>query len=170
MRRLYVLRHAKSSWAVPGARDFDRRLNERGLQDVKKLGDFMLARNHKPELVLCSSAERTKETFDNLKFALSVDHKVTFVPDLYSGDLDSYYNAIRTLDTPLSVMIIGHNPMCGNFAASMASTGDEASLERIRHKYPTCTLSVLDFEMDSWRDLAPGTGRLEAAITPSKLV
>ena len=62
MSRLYLLRHSKAGWALPGVRDFDRPLDASGLADAERLGLAMRAAAHVPDLTLCSNARRARET------------------------------------------------------------------------------------------------------------
>lgn len=169
MLRLYVMRHAKSSWAVPGARDFDRELNERGKSDLEKLSKVIAEKQYVPELILCSSATRTRETHDGIVGAFPSPPEITFTEKLYSSGLDDYMRTIQAETSAQSLMIIGHNPMCGALAASLAKSGDPASIELIGYKYPTGTISVLDVEIDTWSELTPQSAVLVDCLVPSSL-
>ena len=169
MLRLFVMRHAKSSWAVPGARDFDRLLNKRGKKDLEKLTIALQERNYRPEVVLCSSAERTRRTYHGIAEAIPESSKVSFTEKLYSSGMDDYIALIQGQDTGESIMIIGHNPMCGNLALTMAGFGDQHLLDEISYKYPTGTIAVIDFPCTEWREVEMGSGTLTDCIIPSTL-
>ena len=169
MLRLYVMRHAKSSWAVPGARDFDRELNDRGRSDLEKIGRVLSHKNYVPETIICSSAVRTVETYEGIKSALAPAPRITFTQTLYSSGVDDYMRVIHESNDTASLMIIGHNPMCGSLAYSLIGNGDPAEAEKISYKYPTATVTVLDFELNNWSEVAFGTGILRECLIPSKL-
>ena len=169
MLRLFVMRHAKSSWAVPGAKDFDRRLNDRGISDCKKIGKALSSKGYSPDLILCSSATRTRETLDNVLEYLGAEPEIRFTEKLYSSGLSDYIELLQELEKIPSVMIIGHNPMCGSLAASMPGSGNEESLASIAYKYPTATVSVIDFEVDNWSEIEQRTGIMVEALIPSQL-
>ncbi len=169
MLRLYVMRHAKSSWAVPGARDFDRELNERGRLDLEKLSRAISAKQYTPELILCSSATRTRETYEGIAGAFAEPPEVSFTEKLYSSGLDDYMRTIHSVTDARSLMLIGHNPMCGALAASLAVSGDDEHLELIGYKYPTGTISVLDIEIEAWSELKPQSAFLADCLVPSAL-
>lgn len=169
MLTLYVMRHAKSSWAVPGARDFDRELNDRGRSDLEKLGRAMSERGYSPGHVLCSAATRTRQTFDYIKEALDPEPGVTFTERLYSSGLDDYLKLVQDVSGFESVMLIGHNPMCATLAVSLAGDGDDELLESIAYKYPTGTISVLNFDVENWSQVENRSGLLVDVIIPSEL-
>ncbi len=170
MLRLFVLRHAKSSWAVPGAIDMERELNERGFTDLEKMLQAIIEQRFQPDHVLCSTAIRTRQTLEGLRSALKSDVKVTFESRLYSGGTNDYLDIIKSHQTPESLMIIGHNPMCGSLVANLYGSGSEKYFARIALKYPTGTLSVLDFDIGQWSEIKGGTGELKACMMPRKLV
>ncbi len=169
MLRLYVMRHAKSSWAAPGARDFDRELNERGHLDLEKVSTVLRSRGYVPGEILCSSAERTRQTLSGIASVIPEDAKITFTEKLYSSGLDDYIGLLQAQEGAKSIMIIGHNPMCGSLAASMAGDGEPDLLETIAYRYPTATVSVIDFDCSSWSDVRKGAGILIDCIIPSAL-
>ena len=169
MLRLYVMRHAKSSWAVPGARDFDRELNERGISDLEKLSKKISERKFIPKKILCSSAVRTRQTLDGLSNVLSPYPEVSFTEKLYSSGLDDYLSEIQMVEDAPSLMIIGHNPMCGSLADALAGQGDEELLEKIAYKYPTGTIAVIDFDLTNWADIDLSSGTLVDCLVPSSL-
>jgi len=169
MLRLFVMRHAKSSWASPGARDFDRELNERGRLDLITVSKVLRERGYIPDEILCSSAERTRQTLDGIRNILPDTTKITYTEKLYSSGLDDYIGLLQSQDTSNSIMIIGHNPMCGTLASSMSGYGKSELLEEIAYKYPTSTVSVIDFKCDNWSEITKGNGTLEDCIIPSSL-
>lgn len=169
MLRLYIMRHAKSSWAIPGARDFDRELNDRGLQDLSKLSKLMKNEGISPDKILCSSAVRTRQTLDAIKDAFTNEPEITFTERLYSSGLPEYIEIINSITDAKSLMVIGHNPMCGSLATSLPGSGDSAQLEKIAYKYPTSALSIIDFDMETWADVTRDSGILEKSVFPSEI-
>lgn len=169
MLRLYIMRHAKSSWAIPGARDFDRELNERGLNDLKKLSKVISNEQIFPDLILCSSAIRTRQTLDGIVHAFDNKPQIVFTERLYSSGQDEYIEMINTTKSAKSILIIGHNPMCGSLATILPGSGEPAELEKIVYKYPTAALSIIDFDKDDWADVSKGSGVLRKSIFPSQL-
>jgi phosphohistidine phosphatase len=167
MKRIYVLRHAKSSWDDPSLADHDRPLADRGRRATKLLAEHLRRAGIVPELVLSSSARRTQETLDGIAPALGDDPTALIEPQLYlasAGDLLLRLRAIP--DAVDSVMVIGHNPGIQAFAECLA--GDGEALDQVRRKYPTGALATLEFP-GSWRELEPGAAKLVEFVTPKGL-
>ena len=132
MLRLHVMRHAKSSWAVPGASDFDRELSDRGLSDLKRVATEIEAKGLIPEKILCSSAVRTRQTLDGISPALTPAPQIEYLDKLYSGGVEDYLTAIRATTGCKSLMTVGHNPMSGSLASSLAGDGDPKAWRKSR--------------------------------------
>lgn len=169
MLRLYIMRHAKSSWAIPGARDFDRELNEKGLEDLNKLSKHIKKHNISPDLVLCSSATRTRQTLEAVLEAFEKTPEITYTEKLYSSGLSEYIEIINSVKDASSIMIIGHNPMCGTLATSLPGSGEEDQMEKIAYKYPTAALSTIDFDTENWSEITKGSGILQKSVFPSEI-
>jgi len=165
-RTLLLLRHAKSSWVDPTLPDHDRPLASRGRRDAKRIAKHLAALEFEPELVLCSSAVRTRETLELVRPALG-NSKVLFEDGLYGASSDELLARIRVVpDAVGSVMLIGHNPGLEQLALLLASSGDE--LRRLETKFPTAALATLAVET-TWSRLAPGDAILTAYIVPKQL-
>jgi phosphohistidine phosphatase len=163
---LYLLRHAKSSWADPTLADRERPLAQRGRRDAKRVAKHLRRLGCEPELVLCSSAARTRETVELLRPALG-DSTVMLEEELYAASTDELLARIRLVPDPVaSVMLIGHNPGLHQLALALASAGDE--LERLEAKFPTAALATLAFSK-SWSRLAPAEATLAAYVVPKQL-
>jgi phosphohistidine phosphatase len=166
MPTLYLLRHAKSSWADPTLPDHERPLASRGRRDAKRIAEHLLRLGVEPELVLCSSAARTRETLDLMRpvFAAS---SVMFEDELYAASSAELLARVQLVpDAVASVMLIGHNPGLEQLALSLASAGDE--LARLETKFPTGALATLALG-SSWSRLAPGGATLAAYVVPKDL-
>lgn len=167
MRRLLLLRHAKSSWADPGVRDHDRPLNARGRTAAPLVGGYLRTHDLVPDRVLCSSARRTCETLALLDLPGSVDIEVEH--DLYLAYEETVLDLVReTDDAVATLMVVGHNPTTHDVALGLAGGGDPDALARLGQKYPTGALAVLGIA-GGWRDLAAGTATLERFVTPREL-
>jgi phosphohistidine phosphatase len=163
---LYLLRHAKSSWADPTLADRERPLAQRGRRDAKRVAQHLRRLGCEPELVLCSSAARTRETVELMRPALG-GSTVMLEEELYAASADELLARIRLVPDPVaSVMLIGHNPGLHQLALALASAGDE--LERLEAKFPTAALATLAFSK-SWSRLAPAEATLAAYVVPKQL-
>lgn len=171
MLTLYLLRHAKSSWDQPSQSDFDRPLSPRGREAAPRIGRHMRDSGFRPELVLCSPAERARQTMDLVLDVLDYDPEVRLVDGLYNfGDGTGLLHLIQQLGTECSdLMLIGHNPSIETLAVKLAGTGDSADVQSMARKYPTAALATLEFDCDSWVDIRPGKGRLVGFVRPKAL-
>jgi phosphohistidine phosphatase len=163
--KLYLLRHAKAGWALPGVRDFDRPLDASGLADAETMGAAMRARNYIPDLTLCSNAKRARQTLEGLAGHTDTG-RVLFLDTLYSDDAAGYLNLIRGNGGAGSLLVIGHNPMTEDLAIALSGDGDEAARGMLNHGFPASGLAVVRFH-GSLANAAQGTGYLEAFLTPA---
>ena len=166
MATLYLLRHAKAGWALPGMRDFDRPLDETGNADSEAIGEAMAFSSYIPELTLCSGAARARQTLAGV-VAKADAGKITFVDQLYITDATGYLDMIRDHDEVRSLLVIGHNPMMEDLALALTGSGDDDARSELNAGFPTAGLAVIEFEA-GFATAAPGKGRLDAFITPAQ--
>jgi phosphohistidine phosphatase len=168
MRRLWLLRHAKSSWDDPTLEDHDRPLAPRGRDALLAMGAFLDAEGVRPQLVVCSSARRARETLGGVLPALGTALTVRIEPPLYTFDGRALLDEVRALPGEVpEVMLVGHNPAIEELAASLARGGDR--LEDLRRKFPTGALAGLALDTGTWEQAAPGCAVLEVFVTPREL-
>lgn len=168
-RTLILLRHAKSDW--PDVPDHERPLAPRGRHDAPAVGRWLRDGGLLPDQVLCSSARRTRETWESVRGQLGVDPPVTFDEQVYGAMPGTLLDLIRrTEPARRTLLVIGHDPAVSTLALALPAEddADAATLERIRQKFPTAAAAVLVFA-ESWRQLEPGTARLAAYVTPRDL-
>ncbi|ESR26756.1 SixA phosphatase family protein [Lutibaculum baratangense] len=167
MLRLYLLRHAKSSWDDAEVQDFDRPLAERGLKAAEAMAAFIAREGYLPAVIACSSARRARQTLQPLIGHLSGEVDIRLTRRIYDADPQDLLDALRaTGGTATSLMMIGHNPTFEDLAALLAPGGDGEALSRMRQKFPTAALAVIEFEAARWDEVGPGAGRLVAFHTP----
>ncbi len=170
MLRLLLMRHAKSSWDNPETADYERPLSSRGQQAAPAMGAFMAERDLIPTRILCSAAQRARETLALLLPHLTGDIDICIAQRLYQSDAPGYLTAVREYGgTDLTVLLIGHNPAIEDFAHVLAPMGDAAGLASMKAKYPTCALAIIGFDLAHWRDIGPGEGRLISFNTPKTI-
>lgn len=165
LSRLYLLRHAKAGWAQPGTRDFDRTLDASGQADAEKMGMAMHTRGYVPDLTLCSTAVRARQTLEGIAGHADTG-RVLFLDTLYSDDATGYLNSIREHGASRSVLVIGHNPMMEDLAVAVSGDGETEALGALGSGFPTSGLAVIYFD-GGLAKAAPGAGRLRAFLTPS---
>jgi phosphohistidine phosphatase len=168
MLTLALLRHAKSSWDRPHLDDFDRPLNARGLKAAPAMGGVVREVGLEPDVILCSSSIRTRETWALAGPAAGlVSVPVRYEDDLYLASGRDLLERIRKLPVNVgSALVIGHNPGMHALALDLVHTGDAKSIHAMEEKFPTGALAVFSFAMTRWSDIAFGLGRLEHFITP----
>lgn len=167
MKRLYLLRHAKSSWDEPRLEDHERPLAPRGRRASKLLAEHLRRERIAPALVLCSSARRARETLEGLAPALAGEAPVRVERELYGASAGDLLGRLRaTPDAVESVMLIGHNPAIQALALSLAAGGE--GLARLERKYPTGALATLAFR-GHWGELGPGVAELVGFVRPKAL-
>jgi phosphohistidine phosphatase len=170
VKRLILLRHFKSSWHEPGLADHDRPLAERGQRDAALMAEAMVARGLTPDLILCSPARRTRETLAALEPGLGNGREVVFVEALYSGPEVDYRRIIAAQGGGAGrLLVIGHNPRIHATALALVGDGDKGARAHLAHKYPTGALAVIEFDADTWPDIADASGQLVAFIRPHDL-
>ena len=169
-RIVYLLRHAKSSWDDPQLADVLRPLAPRGRRACETMGRYMSFADLRPDVVLCSSAARTRQTIEQLLPAIGDDMPVEYEDALYDGGPGTLMDRIRQLpDACHSVLIVGHNPALHTLAVNLAGSGDPIAMARLQAKFPTAGLAMLVLEPDHWRDLAPEACELHSFVVPSDL-
>ena len=167
MKRLFLLRHAKSSWDDPGLDDHERPLAPRGQRDAAAMASHAKREGIRPDLVLCSSSRRTQET---MKLVLDpIDAPDVSIEDgLYDAPSEVLLGRLREVPTDVeSVMLIGHQPAIQALALELAGAGNE--VDRVREKFPTAALATLRFAGE-WSGLEPGRAELVAYVKPKELV
>ena len=170
MKRLMLLRHAKSSWADERLEDFDRPLAPRGARAADALGQLLAAEGLVARLVLCSAARRTVETWKRVAPLLRAKVNVRRDPALYLAEPEALLDRLRAApDEADPVMLVGHNPGMEMLARSLSGAGDRSARRRLAAKYPTGALAILDFDIKRWSELAKGKGRLVRFVTPKEL-
>jgi phosphohistidine phosphatase len=168
MQTLYLLRHAKSSWTDRTLPDRDRPLAPRGRRDAGRIAKHLARLGIEPELVVCSPAERTRETLDLIRPALGATPNVRLEEELYAASSDELLERIRLVpEAVASVMLIGHNPGLQRLALVLASAG--ADRERLEAKFPTAALATLTIAKTGWNRVAPADAVLVEFVVPKQL-
>lgn len=169
MLRLLLLRHAKSDWSHAGLSDFQRPLNERGRQAAPEVGAHMARHGLNPDRILCSSAQRTRETLSLVLPALQGEIDIRLTRGLYDASERDYLDTIRAAGGGRTLLVIGHNPATQATALGLIGGGNPELKRSIASKYPTAALAVIDFDADRWTAVEPGSGRVVAFCLPRLL-
>jgi len=139
-----------------------------------RMGAWMRAKGYEPKLVLCSTAERTKETLELVIPALTRRPQIRYDRSLYLAEWPALLAEIRAVaDETSPLMVVGHNPGLEQLAIALAlqaqSAAERGRLEKLAQKFPTAALAVLDFEIADWSGLKSGLGRLIDYVRPKDL-
>ena len=166
--QLLLLRHAKSSWSDPSLPDEDRPLAPRGERAADRIRDYIAAEGLEPQLALCSSALRARQTLARVLPALGTELQVHIEPALYTFEADALLDRLGRISSDvLSVLLVGHNPAMQDLAARVADRGD--ALPDLLRKYPTAGLAEITFGDGTWDSLAKRPGALVRFVTARDL-
>lgn len=161
MKTLWILRHAKSSWDDVGLPDHERPLAPRGRKASKRVSRFAEASGVRPQLVLCSTALRARDTLARVLPGLG-EPAVEQQRTIYLASADTLLALLRRVGPDVeSVMLVGHNPGLHDLVCALAPPGPEA--------LPTGALAEVRLEIEAWSEIAPGSGLLARLTLPREL-
>jgi phosphohistidine phosphatase len=156
MKTLYIIRHAKSSWADLDQSDYDRPLNERGKRDAPRMGKRLKEKEIHPDLILSSPAKRAWSTGKRIAEILKYPKKnIQTAKGLYHADEETILETLRKVNNHCNIiMLIGHNPGLTDFVNTVSE--DETNIDNI----PTCGTVAFEFKVESWKEIKWGTGKM----------
>ena len=157
MKKLFLIRHAKSSWEDFGLDDFDRPLNNRGEKDAPFMGKLLKKKKPRPDLIISSPALRTKLTAQIMAKEIGYDEKIVFDKTIYEAPLSNLKRAINNIDDSFC---IGHNPGLHELAHDLC----DIDVDNI----PTCAIVEIEFDVDSWDKVAKKNAKLISYEYPKK--
>jgi phosphohistidine phosphatase len=160
--RLILMRHAKSGWDDPLIGDHDRPLSPRGILSARALARWLNQTGLQPDRVLCSTAQRTRETLA----LLDLDQPVEFLGDLYLAGEDTLMDIIQAQHSG-TLHVVAHNPGIAQLAGLLVQS--RPSHPRF-NDYPTGATSVIEFPVSSWGQIGFGTGRLIDFVLPRDII
>jgi len=150
--------------------DTARPLTERGEAAARLMGGYMARHSLIPQRVLCSPARRTRETWAGIAAQWPPEVAIVFDERLYAATPQVLLSIVRSQDaTTRTLLVIGHNPGLQETAELLIAAGDVELRERLREKFPTAALSVIDFAVDKWSRVHDRSGRLDRYVTPRSI-
>lgn len=161
MKRLTVLRHAKSRWDDPGTVDLNRPLNDRGWEAAKRIGRELRHRDFRFDLVLASPAARVRETIDGVEEKFTFGAPIRFEQGMYLAGAEELLRFVR--DLPESVhrpLLVGHNPGLQNLLLLLSKEDENGLRDRVAAKLPTAALVALELPAHRWKEVEPASGRI----------
>lgn len=162
MKTLLLMRHAKSSWDNPKLADHERPLNNRGKNDAPKMGEHLNQEDLIPDVILCSSAKRARQTVEGVLETLSFDGEVKIIDDLYHSGPRTYLELLSGLSEDIErAMLVGHNPEMDYFLEYVCDVYEHMT---------TANIAVIEFTVDGWRELVDGIeGKLVDLWRPKEI-
>ena len=162
MKRLILMRHAKSDWSANGD-DHSRPLNKRGKKSAAAMGNWLRQHDWCPSEVLCSSATRTRQTLDLLNFD---DVPTRYERGLYLSSASEMIECLRSAEADV-VLMVAHNH-------GIAECAHQLIAEWPAHPrfmdYPTCATSLIEFDIEAWSEAAPGLGQCVDFAIPREVL
>ncbi|MGW7280642.1 SixA phosphatase family protein [Streptomyces sp. NPDC054844] len=166
LRRLVVLRHAKSARPA-GVADRDRPLAGRGRREAPAAGRALARAGRLPDLALCSTAVRARQTWELASAQWGTPPSVHYDARLYAAGVPDLLEVVREVPADIeTLLLVGHNPGLEELVLALAGDALDDTLDRLRAKYPTSAIAVLDWHGTTWRALAPGAALLTAMTVP----
>jgi phosphohistidine phosphatase len=146
VKRLLILRHAKSSWADSSLDDWQRPLNDRGRRDAPHVGEWLRDRALVPDLILTSDAVRARETADAVATAAGYTREIVVEPSLYHATPADAIEVVRSIgdQTARTVLIVGHNPGLEDLVSRLSGE---------HHDMVTAAIVELALRIDRWSEI-----------------
>jgi len=162
MKLLTLVRHAKSDW-VDDFYDFDRPLSEKGKNQAPIIGEHISKNLPKPDLIIASSAIRTRETAEIIAEKTSYPKdKVCFIDELYLCSVSEYIEVLLTQSVKVRhILIVSHNPGTTGFT-NLLTNNNIADM-------PPCGVAHIELDLYKWEDVEPGNGKLLKYFTPDTI-
>jgi phosphohistidine phosphatase len=166
-KTLYLLRHAKSSWDDPSLPDHERPLAPRGRRACEVIAAHLDREHIRPQLVLCSSATRARETLELVGLGSHIEAEILTEDGLYEATAADLLARLHLVDDEVaSVLLVGHHPAIQDLAVCLASSGERRG--DLTRKFPTAALATLTWS-GGWAMLGPAAAQLVAFVTPREL-
>jgi len=167
MKRLTLLRHAKSGWDEPVTRDFDRPLNAKGKRAARAVGRHMRESGLTFDHAVASPATRVVETLEELWEGYGKTVRPTLDKRIYLASADTLLDVIQGApDEAESLLLAGHNPGMEELVLLLVAPATGDAHDAVRDKFPTASLAEIRFEAERWADVVPGKGALARFVRP----
>lgn len=162
MLKLYLIRHAKSSWTDQNLSDFDRPLNKRGRNAAPIMANRLIKESEIPGIIYSSPAQRAKETVYSFCHQLNIDEsKINFNEDIYEASIRNIISIIEKTDSShKTVWLFGHNPSIG-YSGNYFCNNWNAHV-------PTCGIVGIEFDVDHWMEISKDSGIVTYFDFPKK--
>lgn len=170
MKRLAILRHAKSSWGDPDLDDFDRSLNARGVAAARAMGKALKRRGVRFDHVLASPAKRVRETLEQFAASYGKLPEIRFDETIYLASPATLFDRVRDLPEGSSApLLVGHNPGLERLLVELTRDDRHGFHARVAQGYPTGALAIVELPAASWADIEPASGEITELFLPRDL-
>lgn len=160
MKKLYLIRHAKSDWSNPNLEDFDRPLNKRGEKNAPFMANILKQKNANPDLIISSPAYRAKKTAKIIKKNIAYKSTILFDQHLYEASLKTILEIVNYINDDFDkVFIVGHNPTLNMLAFYLVE---------LNENIPTCGIVEIELSCSSWREVNKKNAKLVSFDYPKK--
>jgi len=161
MKKIYLIRHAKSNCKTNITSDFEKGLSKRGKEDIKFMAKRLKFFEIMPDIIITSPAKRAKKTTEGITSIIKYSREIVYEPSLYEASLQDYINLITNLDdSNHTAFIIAHNP-------TITEAGEYFS-GAILTNIPTCSIVCIVFDLDSFKEIKEGSGSVLFFDYPKK--
>ena len=160
MKKLYIIRHAKSSWKDFSLDDFDRPLNKRGKLNAPFMGGRLKQENVLPDIIMSSPAKRAKKTAKAIAGEIGFSEKIIYDEDIYEASVYTLDKIIRSVDNAHNlVFLFGHNPSLNMLVENYVN---------FEQNIPTCGIIAIEFDCNRWEDIDSSNAELISFDYPKK--
>jgi phosphohistidine phosphatase len=160
MKKLYLIRHAKSNWSNPNLDDFDRPLNKRGKKNAPFMGKVLAIKGIHPDLIISSPSYRARETTQYIIKKLNFKNEIMYNEYLYESSLKTIIEIVNFIDDSHEIVfIIGHNPALNMLAFYLTD---------FNQNLPTCGIVQIEFTCQSWREINKKNAKFVSFDYPKK--
>ncbi|RZF65358.1 histidine phosphatase family protein [Sphingomonas populi] len=170
MKSLTLLRHAKSGWDDPVARDFDRPLNGKGKRAAAMMGRHLRSLGLSFDHVVASPAVRVMETLDEIERGYGKALNTAWDRRLYLASAETLLDVVRELpDITGDVLLVGHNPGLEDLVLMLVPEAADGLRDAVERKYPTASVARMAFDVSGWPSVDAGAAVLERFVRPRDL-
>ena len=160
MKKIYIIRHAKSSWNDSSLDDFNRALNKRGKENAPMMGRRLNKRSVLPDLIISSPALRAKTTAEIIAQKVKYNKKIMFEKNIYdSSESELHKTLINVDDKNNTLFLVGHNPSISMLAQMYVD---------FEENIVTCGVVEIEFDCEKWKDISSKNAKLISFDYPKK--
>ena len=160
MKKLFIIRHAKSDWQDSTLDDYDRPLNKKGEKNAPFMGQLLKEKNIKPDIIISSPAKRTMQTAQLIAQEVGFEKNITPNQYIYEAFVTMLQETISYIyDEHETAFLVGHNPGVSALAYTYCN---------MKENLPTCSIVEIEFDCDSWMDASKDNAKLISYEYPKK--